>query len=130
MKIIKLSLFVIVLSTVACSTSSSQEIANITPEELADMLNNPEVQCVDVRTDAEVDQGKIMGAKHIDIYDPAFATNIDKLDKDQPIVVYCAVGGRSAQAASQLKEMGFKQIYNLEGGMRSWKSKGYPVSAD
>lgn len=94
------------------------------------MLNNPEVQCVDVRTDAEVDQGKIMGAKHIDIYDPAFATNIDKLDKDQPIVVYCAVGGRSAQAASQLKEMGFKQIYNLEGGMRSWKSKGYPVSAD
>ena len=46
---------------------------------------------------------------------------IEKLDKDKPICVYCKKGGRSAKAAKRLKEIGFKKIYDLEGGITNWE---------
>jgi thioredoxin len=53
-----------------------------------------------------------------------------KLDKDKPVFVYCLSGGRSSSAASQLKEIGFKSITNLSGGMLAWQSANLPVSKD
>jgi rhodanese-related sulfurtransferase len=43
-----------------------------------------------------------------------------KLDKKKPVAVYCRSGMRSANAANILKEMGFKKIYNLDGGYLAW----------
>lgn len=79
---------------------------------------------LDVRTPGEVSQGMISGAQHIDFYADNFKDELKKLDKNKPVLVYCAAGGRSAQAQSMMKDMGFKEVYNLLGGYSAWKQAG------
>ncbi|WP_235954667.1 Ca2+-dependent phosphoinositide-specific phospholipase C [Cyclobacterium salsum] len=83
---------------------------------------------LDVRTQAEVDEGMITGAAHIDFMQADFSQRIEKLEKGQPVFVYCKVGGRSSKAAEQMREMGFEKVYHLEGGLDEWKALGLPVS--
>lgn len=49
------------------------------------------------------------------------------LSAEQPVLLYCAVGGRSYYAARYLKINGFKEIYNLDGGIKAWQKEGLPV---
>lgn len=83
-------------------------------------IQSSKVQLVDVRTAAEYNAGNIKGAKNIDVQGDQFKTLAAKLDKKRPVAVYCRSGMRSAKAASILKEMGFKKIYNLDGGYLAW----------
>lgn len=73
-------------------------------------------QLVDVRTPEEFEGGHITNAKNINWNGDDFTTQIEKLDKSQPILVYCLSGGRSAAAAKAMKEKGF-QVYEMTGGM-------------
>jgi phage shock protein E len=52
---------------------------------------------------------------------------IAELPKDRPILVYCAVGSRSAQVVNYLARQGYPEIYNLDGGIFAWAQGGYPV---
>ncbi len=79
----------------------------------------PQAQLLDVRTPGEWSQGKLAKSNLINYNDPSFTSSLSKLDKNKPVFVYCAVGGRSAKASQVLKEQGFKEIYNLTGA-------GYP----
>lgn len=76
---------------------------------------------VDVRTSAETANGMIEGAIHIDFRDSEFKQKIGDLDRSKPVMVYCAGGGRSGNTAKMLSDMGFQEIYDLDGGMSSWK---------
>ena len=87
------------------------------------MAKGGKTQILDVRTPAEVAAGAIEGATVIDIYDPAFMDKVQSLDKSLPTIVYCKVGGRSAQACTQMSEVGFTQLYNLAGGYDVWKTQ-------
>jgi len=78
---------------------------------------------LDVRTLEEVAAGKIADAQHLDFYADSFQDDLKKLDKDQPYLVYCKSGGRSAKAARMMQDLGFKEIYNLEGGYTAWKQQ-------
>ncbi|MBK9489136.1 MAG: rhodanese-like domain-containing protein [Haliscomenobacter sp.] len=69
---------------------------------------------------AEFSAGNIEGAQNIDVKNAEFKTMAAKLDKKRPVAVYCLSGIRSARAANYLKEMGFKKIYNLDGGYTAW----------
>lgn len=91
-------------------------------KKLVDQLDNEVI--LDVRTPGEVSQGMISGAQHIDFYADNFKDELKKLDKDKPVLVYCAAGGRSAQAQAMMKDMGFKEVYNLLGGYTAWKQAG------
>lgn len=74
-------------------------------------------QILDVRTTKEFEAGSIRGSVNIDYWNPEFLTFVKKkFDKNSPLLVYCAGGGRSALAADQLHKKGFKLIYNLNGG--------------
>ena len=84
-------------------------------------------QIIDVRTPQEFATGYIPGAININFYDKDFKTQLESLDKNQPVFVYCKVGGRSAQAAKQLEASGFKKIYDLDGGILSWTRTGLQV---
>ena len=53
-----------------------------------------------------------------------FKTQIAQLDKEKPVIIYCAAGSRSGKALSQMSQMGFKQVYDYAGGMNDWKAKG------
>lgn len=71
---------------------------------------------LDVRTAYEFAEGHIENAKNIDVSGSTFEAEIEKLDKDQPVFVYCAIGVRSAKAAAILRKKGFKHVYDLDGG--------------
>ena len=80
---------------------------------------------LDVRTLEEVANGKIANAQNI-IYDDAFAGKLSGLEH-KPIFVYCGSGIRSAKAAAILREKGYDQVFELEGGLKAWKAAGLPV---
>lgn len=86
------------------------------------------VQLVDVRTPGEFAGGHIQGAVNHDFYAADFAQKMAKLDKNKPVMVYCAVGGRSGATAGQLQKLGFKKVYDLEGGMGAWNKAGKKVA--
>ena len=110
---------------IACSQSS--EVKNIDSSALQKLLKDNKIQLVDVRTDREFNSGYITGAKHINIASSDFVQQIEKLDQSKPIVLYCAVGGRSTAAVRMIKQLDFPVIYNFVGGMREWNSKGLPL---
>lgn len=84
-------------------------------------------QVIDVRTPEEFQAGHLHGAKNINIYDADFAEKIGSLDKTIPVMVYCKAGARSADAAKRMQQMGFENVYDLEGGILSWENKSLPV---
>ena len=78
---------------------------------------------LDVRTDREFAMGHIRGAAQIDFYRDDFREELAKLDPNVPVYVYCRSGNRSGQAAKMMKSMGFKTVFNLEGGIGAWARK-------
>ncbi len=97
-------------------------IKNLSANEFAQILaSEPTALLLDVRTPKEYAQGHIKNALLMNIYDAQFEENISKLDKTKPVLVYCAAGGRSADAAQQLQQKGFARIYNLEQGFSDWE---------
>ena len=76
---------------------------------------------LDVRTDAEVADGIIPNAIHIDFNKgQEFIDDIEALDKSKNYYLYCRSGNRSGQACQIMERLGFENAYNLEGGMLQW----------
>lgn len=90
-------------------------------EEFKTLLKGENVQVIDVRTKNEFDAGHIDNALNIDFYGENFKTEMLTLDKNNPVLIYCHSGGRSGKAASMLKELKFKEVYDLKGGYSNWK---------
>jgi len=78
---------------------------------------------IDVRTTEEVVNGAIEGSINIDFNNSSFKSDIEKLDKNVQVLVYCASGGRSGRAMDIMKGMGFKEVYNLNGGYNGWPNE-------
>ena len=107
----------------ACKQKASEGVNLIGPITFSEKILEDDVQLVDVRTPDEWKEGVIGEPLKINFLDDSFKVEIEKLDKNKPIVIYCKSGGRSAQAASLLSELGFKEIYELKGGILSWNKK-------
>lgn len=120
MKLSIYSLLMLFLIVISCQ-ENKPSITKISAIELVELVSSTEVQLIDVRTKAEVERGAIDGALHLDISKGDFSDRIRVLDPKIPTVVYCAVGSRSAMAASLLKDAGFSQVYDLTTGFGSWK---------
>ncbi|MCX6099482.1 MAG: DUF1573 domain-containing protein [Candidatus Bipolaricaulota bacterium] len=77
---------------------------------------------IDVRTEEEYATGHLFGAMNIPLSE--FQQNLDswlpRLPREVPIILYCLVGGRSAQAATILVEAGLTNVLNLTGGITEW----------
>jgi phage shock protein E len=76
---------------------------------------------IDVRTPEEYTQGHIPGSKLIDVLNPSFVSEINKLDKEKGYMVYCKSGSRSANAAEIMMKNGFKKVYHMDGGFDDWQ---------
>ncbi|MBB2148157.1 thioredoxin domain-containing protein [Pedobacter gandavensis] len=83
---------------------------------------------LDVRTSEEYNSGHLEQAKNLNIYDQSFKEELSKMDKTQPVYVYCKGGGRSANAVKQMQELGFTSVYELKGGIMAWEQGGLPLS--
>ena len=100
------------------TVNSQKRLSN---EEFKNMMSEKGAQVLDVRTAKEVAEGKIKGSINIDYFSPKFMDNASKLDKNKPVLIYCAAGGRSLSAAKDLKKAGFKKVYDLQNGYDGWK---------
>jgi rhodanese-related sulfurtransferase len=73
---------------------------------------------------AEFNSGHLKGSVNIDFYDEKlFDKFFNKVEKSEPIYIYCRSGNRSQKSSEQLKELGFVKIYDLEGGYKNWVNK-------
>jgi rhodanese-related sulfurtransferase len=73
---------------------------------------------LDVRQPGEYEQERIPGAKLIPL--PELPGRVSELDPEKPLLTYCAIGGRSRAAAQYLSGRGFREVYNLTGGIAAW----------
>ena len=78
---------------------------------------------IDVRTPDEFNGGHIHGALNIDWFSSDFNKQVEKIEKDKTIYVYCKKGGRSLKSQARLKELGFLNVVNLEGGFDAYSKK-------
>ena len=99
-------------------------ITEITCTELAQMLGR-EVTVVDVREADEHSQGAIPGARHIPRGMLEFSIGVAVADRTAPVVLYCAVGARSALAAQTLETLGYTRVASLGSGFDGWKAQGH-----
>ena len=120
-----LSFAIIICLTTACRSSVTTSLEPDLFEKTLEQTPNP--QLVDVRTIKEYAEGHLSGAMLIDVRETTFDTIIQKLDKTRPVFVYCRSGKRSMDAAKILEKNKFTLVYNLEGGILSWKEKGKTV---
>ena len=99
----------------------------VEPAEAEKLIAEKKVVVLDVRNPAEFASGHIEGATNIDIHGKGFQTRLEQLDKNQPYLVHCAVGMRSAKACTVMSSLHFKTIYDLKGGLNAWEQAGKPV---
>jgi len=110
----------------ACSSPQTNEMSLLNSEQAHSMLQeNKDLVLLDVRTPEEYASGHISGASNLNYYEN-FESQLSQLDKNQKYLVYCAVGGRSGQAAKLMKQKGY-QVFDLEGGVKAWNSEGLPL---
>ena len=115
------------LFLLAACGGTSAKINNLNADGFVSEIKNSGVVVLDVRTPGEFAAGHIENAINIDVEGMTFDSEIAKLDKNVEYAVYCHSGRRSAIAAEKMTKAGFNKVANLEGGIISWQSAGYPL---
>jgi len=114
-------LFIISLFLFSCSNDTK-----LTAEKFLEGINSSKINLIDVRTYDEFASGHIPNAINIDFNNfSEFQENINLIEKDKPTYIYCLSGGRSAKAYSYLKEIGFNNLYELDGGILDWRENKF-----
>ena len=131
MKFHSIFLAIIGFVVLSCNGQNSKEIKTIDSKAFAEkMAATPNPQILDVRTPEEFTSDHIDNAKNINWLGTTFISDVEKLDKSQPVFVYCKSGGRSQKAAEKLNQLGFKTIYQLDGGMLKWDAAAHAKPSD
>ena len=109
-----------------------QIIENITPEDayilIQENKDNLNFVILDVRTPEEFLGEYIENAINLDYYSDTFRNDLKKLGKDKTYLMYCRSGNRSGSALNIMKELDFREVYNMLGGIIKWKSEGLPTT--
>ncbi len=134
-KLFSIATLVLMISLAACQNSNSNaqtgSIKETIPVEQFEkkLAQTPGAQLVDVRTPGEYSNGHLNGAVNMNVNGDNYEQQFNTLDKSKPVFVYCKSGGRSGNAANIMQDMGFKEIYNMEGGIMRWEGSGKSVEA-
>jgi rhodanese-related sulfurtransferase len=108
---------------------SDEGFSVIAPVEFAKRLedNSADYYLIDIRTPEEFEDMRLNGATLINYYASDFKANLGKLDKNKPVYLYCATGGRSSSATKMMHAQGFKSVTDLKGGIYAWRSNNLPL---
>lgn len=100
----------------------------VTPDGTTSLINHDDAVVLDIREDNEFKDGHILNSIHIPM--GKISERLKELEKykDNPVVIACQSGNRSADVGNTLKKEGFKKVYNLTGGLLAWKNANYPVT--
>lgn len=140
MKKIKLLIALVLSASIlaGCAPSSDMkadvlmvgENSTKTPDEVEQFLladNSSDLTIIDVGTPDEFKSRCVSGAKNIDVKSSDFLDKIAELDKNGSYLVYCRSGKRSAEALMQMRNAGFKNVIELEGGIMNWRETGHDL---
>lgn len=124
--VVVVALVVVLLSTNTncCAANPASTVQNISPAEYWDQFISASHLLIDVRTPEEFASGHIQGAVNIPVDD--LTGRLSEVPNNQPGVVYCRSGNRSARASQILAQSGYTSIYDL-GGIIAWAEQGFPV---
>lgn len=118
----------------AASTSQARvvltrAVTTISPQEASQWLADPHSswKIIDLRTPQEVAGGIIKGATLMNFNAPGFREQLLNLDRNQPFIIYCASGKRSVKALEMMRELGFRNAYDIQGGTMAWQAAGLPL---
>lgn len=95
------------------------------PDELHHFTLDSDVQWIDVREDAEWELFRIGGARHIPL--GQFADRLGEVDTNKDAFIVCRSGERSAALTLALRQKGYSNIYNVNGGLIAWLNEGLPI---
>ena len=111
--------------------TATQTIKDISVKEAYDLMgknkDNQSFIIIDARTPQEFANEYIENAVNIDYYSEEFQNELNELDKEKTYLIYCLSGNRSGRALAIMKELGFREVYNMLGGIIQWKAEGYPL---
>ena len=99
----------------------------VSPQQALDLSKDPDIVVIDVRTPEEFAEGYIDGADMIDFYADTFADDIAALDPDDTYLLYCRSGNRSGQTAVLMQQLGFENVYDMDGGVAAYGEQGLPL---
>jgi rhodanese-related sulfurtransferase len=122
--------FLVVLGLIVWAEYSrfTRKYTQVNANQAVQVLNKNKVTVLDVRENRELQGGVIKGARTIPVADVAkHITELEK-NKNNPFLVYCASGNRSGGACNTLTKNGFSNVYNLTGGLMSWKAENLPLN--
>ncbi|HMK53890.1 MAG TPA: rhodanese-like domain-containing protein [Methanobacteriaceae archaeon] len=109
----------------------SKKYEDINPQSACEIIeknkDNPKFILLDVRNPQEYSEAHIEGSTLINYQSPNFNENVEKLDKNKTYLIYCRSGVRSAGAAKTMAKLGFKNLYNMVGGITAWGNSGLPL---
>lgn len=101
------------------------DIKEISPSEAQTAVAKAYSQFIDVRTPEEYAGGHAARAVNIPL--DTLTSNLDKLEKNEPVYLICQTGNRSKKAAVMLKDAGFNNVLNVTGGTVAWQAAGLPM---
>jgi rhodanese-related sulfurtransferase len=116
----------IFLGPAPSQAGASSLFQSISPLQAKTLIETrPDLQLVDCRSPEEFRQGALPGSKLIPFWD--FTKGNYDLPKDKPILLVCAVGGRSLAVGQLLSAKGYHEVYNLKGGLDAWIEQKVPL---
>ena len=99
------------------------QLNNLEPEVFVETYpKKPGAVCIDVRTKEEYQCGHLPEALHLDYLSPRLADLLEALQADKEYYVYCRTGRRSLRVCTLMQNMGFKQVYNCDNGIKDLDS--------
>ena len=123
----KISVVIAISTLLLSGCISASDSANLNVAEFSAKSQEAGVISLDVRTAGEFAEGHLVNALNINVESGNFEAEIANLDKNATYAVYCRSGRRSAVAVDLMKKAGFKNLYNLDGGVIDWSASGLPL---
>ena len=128
---IVIGIFVVIFLSHNQTTSSAEEVTNMSAKETSKLINqnkgDKDIVVLDIRTPGEFAAGHIENAVNIDYFSQNFQSQLDQLDKSKNYVMHCKSGGRSGRSVSIFKELNFKNLIHMNGGFDEWAQSGLPI---
>lgn len=126
---LKMVVFATLVALAGCQGSSNAQSGTVKETIPVDqfekkLAETPNAQLIDVRTADEFSEGHLKNAVNMNVNREDYKQQFGTLDKNRPVFVYCLSGGRSSNAAKIMQQMGFKEIYNMDGGILKWDKAG------
>lgn len=123
-----MSLLLVAVVVTGCTSNGAVTLVDSGRAETL-MQSEADLVVLDIRTPEEVAEGALPGAMAIDFYSDTFRDQLAELDREVPYLVYCRSGNRSADAVTVMADLGFTEIYELDGGVVSWVGAGRSLVA-